>query len=203
MANQSSAAPTETVKRIVVALTGATGVVIGVRLMQVLAEADAETHLIVSKWGQQTLEHETTLSLDTLRALATRVHPPGDMSSSISSGSFPVDAMVIAPCSMRTLAAVAQGYGDNLIHRVADVTLKERRPLIVVPRETPLNAIQLENMLKLARLGVCVLPPMPAFYNHPQTVEDVVDHIVGRILDQLGLPAAFARRWAGEMRRSR
>ena len=189
--------------RLIVALTGATGVVLGVRFLQALREADGvEVHLIVSKWAQQTLEHETTVTMDDLRALASHVHPPGDMTAVISSGSFATDGMVIVPCSMRTLAAVAHGYGDNLIHRAADVTLKERRPLVIVPRETPLSPIQLENMLGLARLGVSIMPPVPAFYNHPASVEEVVDHIVGRVLDQVGLPAAFSRRWSGEMRRS-
>tara|TARA_B100001123_G_C15326250_1_gene1029634 strand:- start:240 stop:812 length:573 start_codon:yes stop_codon:yes gene_type:complete len=189
--------------RLIVALTGATGVVLGVRLLQALKDiGDMETHLIVSKWGQQTLEHETTVTLTGLRELASHTYSPGDMTAALSSGSFGIDGMVIVPCSMRTLAAVTYGYGDNLIHRAADVTLKEQRPLVVVPRETPLSATHLENMLRLARAGVTILPPMPAFYNHPATVEEIVDHVVGRILDQLGITTSLSVRWSGEMKRS-
>ena len=189
--------------RLIVALTGATGVVLGVRLLQALKDMeDVETHLIVSKWGQQTLEHETTLTLSSLRELASHTYSPGDMTAAVSSGSFGIDGMVIVPCSMRTLAAVTYGYGDNLIHRAADVTLKEQRPLVIVPRETPLSVTHLENMLRLARVGVTILPPMPAFYNHPRTVEEVVDHVVGRILDQLGITTSLSIRWSGEMKRS-
>ncbi len=188
-------------QRIVVGMTGASGAVFGVRTLQALREAGAETHLVVSKWGQQTLEHETTTTLAELRALATQHYSAGDFGAAISSGSFGVDAMVIVPCSMRSLAAIAQGMGHNLVHRAADVILKEGLPLVLVPRETPLNAIHLENMLKLSRLGVTMLPPVPAFYNHPKTLDDVIDHVVARILDQLGIGADFARRWDGQMRR--
>jgi len=125
------------------------------------------------------------------------------MGATISSGSVPTDGMVVAPCSMRTLAAIAHGFGDNLIQRAADVTLKEGRRLVLVPREMPLSAVHLENMLKLARTGVCILPPVPAFYNHPESLDDMVDHVVGRILDQFGLPADFERRWDGVLKKNR
>jgi len=123
------------------------------------------------------------------------------MAATVSSGSFHTDGMVIAPCSMRTLGAIAHGYGESLVHRAADVILKERRKLVLVPRETPLSEIHLENMLKLARMGVIMLPPMPAFYNRPQTIDDIVDHIVARVLDQFGIAADFAKRWDGQLSR--
>jgi 4-hydroxy-3-polyprenylbenzoate decarboxylase len=134
-----------------------------------------------------------------VRSLATVVHSQGDMGASISSGSFITEGMVVIPCSVRTLGGIAGGYGEHLVHRAADVILKERRRLVLVVRETPLSEIHLENMLKLARMGVVMLPPMPAFYNHPQTVDDIVDHIVFRVLDQFGIEAPFAKRWDGHM----
>ncbi len=189
---------------LIVGITGASGTIFGVRLMEVLqAHADVETHLIISKWGQQTLEHETSWTVAQVQALASHVHAPGDMGATISSGSVPTDGMVVAPCSMRTLAAIAHGFGDNLIQRAADVTVKEGRRLVLVPREMPLSAVHLENMLKLARTGVCILPPVPAFYNHPESLDDMVDHVVGRILDQFGLPADFERRWDGVLKKNR
>jgi len=196
-AEPRSAAP----RRIIVGITGATGASFGVRLLQALHTAKIESHLVLSKWGQQTIEHETGLSLTQLRDLATVVHGAGNMASTISSGSFLTDGMVIAPCSVRTLAAVASGNGENLVHRAADVVLKERRKLVLVVRETPLSEIHLENMLKLARIGATILPPMPAFYNKPQTIDDIVDHVVARVLDQFGIPAEFAKRWDGQMTR--
>jgi flavin prenyltransferase len=189
-------------RRLIVGITGATGAIFGVRLLQALRAADVESHLVLSKWGQQTVEHETSLSLEQLRELASVVHGAGNMASTISSGSFLTDGMVIAPCSVRTLAAIASGNGENLVHRAADVVLKERRRLVLVVRETPLSEIHLENMLKLARIGATILPPMPAFYNEPQTVDDIVDHIVARVLDQFGIPAEFAKRWDGRMNRA-
>ena len=186
-------------KRIIVAITGATGAIYGVRILQRLREAGAETHLVISRWGARTLLHETTWSREQVEALASEVYAPGDMGAAISSGSFRTDGMIIAPCSAKTLAAIAHGYGDNLVHRAADVILKERRKLVLTVREAPLSEIHLENMLKLARMGAIVLPPMPAFYNHPQTIDDVVDHTVGRILDQFGVELPEAARWSGEM----
>ncbi len=186
--------------KIVIGITGASGAVLGVRTLDAFAAAGVETHLVVSRWGQQTLEHETALKLDDLRARATQLYGSGDMAAAISSGSFRTMGMVIVPCSMHSLAAIALGMGENLVHRAADVVLKERLPLVLVPRETPLNEIHLENMLRLARMGVRILPPNPAFYNHPGSVEDVVDHIVARILDQFGTASDFSRRWDGVRR---
>jgi 4-hydroxy-3-polyprenylbenzoate decarboxylase len=182
-----------------VGITGATGSIIGVRLLEVMREAGIETHLIVSKWGARTMLHETSRSLEEVNALAARAWNPNDQGAPVSSGSFLTDGMVVAPCSMRTLAAIAGGQGDHLVHRAADVVLKERRRLVLVVRESPLNQIHLENMLKLARMGVTILPPMPGFYNHPKSVDEMVDHIVMRILDQFGIHLDLAPRWDGEM----
>ena len=186
-------------RRLIVGMTGSTGAVFGIRLLEALKHAEVESHLVISKWAQRTIEHETRHTVEQVRALATVVHSQSDMGASISSGSFITEGMVVIPCSMRTLAGIANGYGEHLVHRAADVILKERRPLVLVARETPLSQVHLENMLKLARMGVVMLPPMPAFYNHPQTVDDIVDHIVARVLDQFGIAAPFAKRWDGHM----
>ena len=186
-------------RRIIVGITGATGAIFGVRLLEALGAAGVETHLVLSRWGQQTVEHETGLSLAQLRERAAVVHGTANMAATISSGSFRTDGMVIAPCSMRTAAAIAHGIGESLVHRAADVVLKELRRLVLVPRETPLSEVHLENLLKLARMGVTILPPMPAFYSRPRSVDDIVDHIVARVLDQFGIDAAFASRWDGKL----
>ena len=186
-------------RRIIVGITGATGAIFGIRLLHALRAAEVETHLVLSKWGQQTIEHETGVTAEQLRELASVSHGTSNMAATVSSGSFFTDGMVIAPCSMRTLGAIAHGYGETLVHRSADVILKERRKLVLVPRETPLSEIHLENMLKLARMGVTMLPPMPAFYNRPASLDDIVDHVVARVLDQFDIEASFAKRWDGEM----
>ncbi len=186
-------------KRIIVGITGATGSIFGVRLLEVMRASGVETHLVMSKWGARTMTHETSRSVEEVNALASVSYNPNDQGAAISSGSFLTDGMVIAPCSMRTLAAIATGQGEHLVHRAADVALKERRKLILVVRESPLNEIHLENMLKLARMGVTILPPMPGFYNHPQSIEEMVDHIVMRILDQFGIESELTKRWDGRM----
>src|ERR1700704_6414364 len=186
-------------RRLIVGMTGSTGAIFGIRLLEALKHAEVESHLIISKWAQRTIEHETRHTLEQVRSLATVVHSQGDMGASISSGSFITEGMVVIPCSVRTLGGIANGYGEHLVHRAADVILKERRRLVLVVRETPLSEIHLENMLKLARMGVVMLPPMPAFYSHPQTIDDIVNHIVGRVLDQFKIPAPFAKRWDGHM----
>ena len=186
-------------RRLIIGMTGSTGAIFGIRMLEALKHTDVETHLIISKWAQRTIEHETRHTLEQVRAMATVVHSQGDMGASISSGSFLTEGMVVIPCSVRTLGGIANGYGEHLVHRAADVVLKERRKLVLVVRETPLSEVHLENMLKLARMGVVMLPPMPAFYNHPKTVEDVIDHIVMRVLDQFGIEAPFAKRWDGHM----
>jgi len=191
------------VKRLIVGITGATGSIFGVRLLEALKAAEVETHLVLSRWGQRTVEHETGLTFADLEARASVVHGSGNMAATISSGSFRTDGMIIAPCTMRTVATIANGNGENLVHRAADVVLKERRRLVIVPRETPLSEIHLENLLKLARMGVAIVPPMPAFYNKPGTLDDMIDHIVARVLDQFDIDAGFARRWDGVMHASK
>ncbi|MBR5501566.1 MAG: UbiX family flavin prenyltransferase [Oscillospiraceae bacterium] len=182
-------------KKIVVGMTGASGVILGVRLLEVLSALDVETHLVMSRWCSETLQLETDWTPQRVAALADYVYDENDLAAAISSGSFLHDGMVIVPCTMKTLASVACGFSHNLIARAADVALKERRNLIIVPRESPLSAIHLKNMLTLAELGVCILPPMMSFYQKPDGLADAVDHVVGRILDQLGIEHDLLRRW--------
>ena len=188
-------------RRVIVGITGASGSIFGVRLLEVLRDAGVETHLVMSQWAARTLVHETDYSVAQVQALASERYAIGDVGAAISSGSFHTLGMIIAPCSMRTLGAIAHGVGDNLIHRAADVVLKERRRLVLAVRESPLNEIHLENMLKLSRMGVSICPPTPAFYNHPKSLDDVVAYTVARLLDQFGLDAAGAQRWSGDMRK--
>jgi|SRR5947209_6827081 len=184
-------------RRIIVAITGATGTIYGVRLLEMLKGTDVETHLVLSKWAARTLTHETSYSIDEVQALATQVYPLADQGAAISSGSFITHGMVVVPCSMRTLAAIAHGLGDNLIHRAADVILKERRRLVLAVREAPLSEIHLENMLKLSRMGVVIVPPVPAFYTKPQSLDDVVNYTAARLLDQLDVHLDVRNRWSG------
>lgn len=186
--------------KLIVGITGATGSIFGVRLLEALRGAQVETHLVVSKWGARTLVHETAYTLEQVQNLASAHYQALDQGAPISSGSFVTGGMVVAPCSMRTVAAIANGAGDHLVHRAADVILKERRKLVLVVREAPLNEIHLENMLKLARMGVTILPPVPAFYNHPGSLDDMVNHIVMRILDQFDIHLDLTERWDGRMR---
>jgi flavin prenyltransferase len=189
------------VTRLVVAITGATGVIIGVRLLEALRDLEVETHLVLSRWGRATLQLETDLSVADVHALATHVHAPGDLAAPISSGSFRTDGMVIAPCSMKTLAAISSGYGEGLIPRAADVTLKERRRLVILPRELPLSELHLANMLALTRMGAVIAPPVPAFYTRPKTIDELITHLVARTLDLFGLDLPEAARWNGPPRR--
>ena len=186
-------------RRLIVGLTGATGAILGVRLLEALKDCDVESHLVISRWAQRTIEHETPYTIKQVCALATVYHNSANMAAEISSGSFITDGMVIIPCSMRTLSSIAHGYGEHLVHRAADVVLKERRRLVLVVRESPLSELHLENMLRLARMGVRIVPPMLAFYNHPKSINDIVDHIVARVLDQFDISAPFAKRWDGHM----
>ena len=185
--------------RFVVGLSGASGAVIGVRLLAALRRLGThETHLIVSASGAITVAQELGLTRGDLEGLANVVHNVRDIGASVASGSFVTAGMVIAPCSMKTLAAVANGFADNLLTRAADVMLKERRRLVLVARETPLNLAHLRNMTLATEMGAIVMPPVPAFYAHPQTIDDVVDHTVGRILDLFGIEhTEIARRWSG------
>lgn len=184
--------------RLIVGMTGATGAPLGVALLQALREMpDVETHLVMSKWAKTTLELETPFTVKEVSALADYTHNPADQAATVSSGSFRTDGMIVIPCSMKTLAGIRAGYAEGLIGRAADVVLKEGRKLVLVPRETPLSTVHLENMLALSRMGVAMVPPMLAYYNHPQTVDDITQHIVTRVLDQFGLEHKKARRWNG------
>ena len=185
--------------RLIVGITGATGTIFGVRLLQMLHGSGVETHVVMSKWGARTLIHETQHTVEEVEGLATHNYSLGDQGAAISSGSFLTLGMVIVPCSMRSLAAIANGVADNLIHRAADVILKERRKLVLVVRESPLHDIHLENMLKLSRMGVVILPPVPAFYNHPQNLDDMINHVTMRILDQFDIHLDVMNRWDGTM----
>lgn len=185
-------------KRLIVAITGATGSVYGVRLLQVLRElGQVETHLMVSDAGVLNLHQELDMGRKEVEALADVVHNVRDIGAAIASGSFQSAGMVIAPCSMKTLASVAHGLSDNLIARAADVILKERRRLVLMVRETPLNLAHLRNMTAVTEMGGIVFPPLPAFYQRPQTIAEMVDHTVGRVLDLFDMPHALASRWSG------
>jgi len=176
-------------QRLIVAITGATGAIYGVRLLQVLREVpEVETHLLISPAGVMNLQHELEIGRAEVEALADVVHNVRDVGATIASGSFRAHAMVVAPCSMRTLAAVAHGLSDNLITRAADVTLKERRKLVLMVRETPLNLAHLRNMTAVTEMGGIVFPPVPGFYQKPRTLDEMVDHTVGRVLDLVDLP---------------
>lgn len=184
-------------KRIVVAMTGASGAILGVRLLEALHNCGAETHLIISEAGKQTLAIETEYAVEQVWAMASCAYDDADLTSPLASGSFPTDGMVIIPCSVKTLAGVASGYAATLILRAADVALKERRPLIMAVREAPLSAIHLENMLRVTRAGAVIMPPVPAFYTKPQTVNDICDQFVARIMAGFALSHPKFTSWQG------
>jgi 4-hydroxy-3-polyprenylbenzoate decarboxylase len=185
-------------KRIIVAISGASGAVYGVRLLQVLRDlGGVQTHLTVSDAGLLNLQQELDMSRAQVEALADVAYPVREVGAAIASGSFQCDGMVVAPCSMRTLAAVAHGLSDNLMARAADVMLKERRRLILMVRETPLNLAHLRNMSSVTEMGAIIFPPVPSFYHRPQTLAEMVDHTVSRVVDLLGLPQPQAPRWSG------
>ncbi|WP_275259480.1 non-oxidative hydroxyarylic acid decarboxylases subunit B [Paenibacillus pinistramenti] len=183
--------------KIIVGMSGATGAIFGVRILQLLKEAGAETHLVLSPWAKSTLQLETPYSVEELEKLADYTYSHKDQGAPISSGSFKIEGMIVAPCSMKTLASIRAGLADNLLTRAADVILKERKKLVLLTREAPLNTIHLENMLALSRMGTVIFPPMPAFYNQPETIDDIVNHIAVRTLDQFGLNVENAKRWQG------
>lgn len=185
-------------KRLVVGLSGASGVILGVRLLEILRDHGIETHVVLTPSAALTLTYETERTPEEVKALASHVHPFKDVGASIASGSFRTDGMIVAPCSMTTLAAVASGICDNLLTRAADVTLKERRRLVLLARETPLHAGHLENMLKVTRLGAVVAPPVPAFYAKPASIDEMVDHTLARALDLFGIESALATRWRAD-----
>lgn len=191
--------PTGSDRPVLVAMTGATGAVYGIRVLETLRDLGVETHLIVSRWAEATIRTETDRKPEDVRKLATAVYEEGDLAAAPARGSFETAGMIVVPCSMRTLAAVANGLSDNLIQRAAEVHLQERRKLVLLVRESPLSVIHLENMLRLARAGAVVAPPVPAFYAKLRSLDDMVDHTVGRALDQLGIEHERIRRW-GERR---
>jgi polyprenyl P-hydroxybenzoate/phenylacrylic acid decarboxylase-like protein len=184
---------------VVVAMTGATGAIYGIRLLEALRELGVETHLVVTRWAEATIKTETDRRVDDVRALAGVVHDEHDLAAPPASSAFVTAGMIVAPCSMRTIAAVANGLEDNLVQRAAAVHLQERRRLVLLARESPLSAIHLDNMLRVAKAGAVVAPPVPAFYAKLRTLDDMVDHTVGRALDLLGLEHGGIRRW-GERR---
>jgi len=184
--------------RVIVAITGASGAIYGIRLLQVLGETQGiETHLVVSSAGAMCIAYETNWKLDEVHALADAVHDNSDIAASIGSGSFKRGAMVVAPCSIKSLSAISNSYNDNLITRSADATLKERNKLVLVVRETPLHLGHLRSMAALAETGAVILPPMPAFYTRPRAIEEIVDHTVGKILDVLDIEHNIYTRWDG------
>jgi len=183
--------------RIIVAMTGATGAIYGIRLLEELTTLGVESHLVLSRWAEATIAKETGRTARQVALMASVLHSRDNQGAVIASGSFRHDGMIIIPCSMKTLSAIRHGYGEGLIPRAADVTLKERRRLVLVVRETPLNDIHLENMLALSRMGAIIAPPVPAFYSSPQTIDDLVGHTIGRVLDLFGLELLQLQRWNG------
>lgn len=177
------------------AVTGASGVIYGIRTLEVLQKLEVETHLILSEWGAKNVKIETDSTVDYVRSLAARVYDDDNMAAPVSSGSFRTDGMAIVPCSMKTLASIANAFDDSLVSRAASVCIKEQRKLVVVPREAPLSRIHLENMIKLATAGAVILPAMPGFYHRPSTIDDLINHVVGKVLDQFGIEHSLFKRW--------
>ncbi|QTN22321.1 UbiX family flavin prenyltransferase [Rhizobacter sp. AJA081-3] len=184
-------------RRVVVGITGATGAIYAVRLLQRLRESRLETHLVASPAGVLNVHHELGLDRRALEVLADTAYSPGDVGAAIASGSFTTDAMVVAPCSMKSLAAIAHGLSDNLLTRAADVTLKERRRLVLMVRETPFNLAHLRNMTAATEMGAVIFPPLPAFYHRPQTIDELVDDTVERVLSLIGVEQAAPKSWGG------
>lgn len=183
--------------RLVVGISGSTGAIYGVRLLEALRHLQVETHLVLSDYAEQNIELETPYRAEEVRAMATHVYPFKDVGAAISSGSFLTAGMAVIPCSIKSLAGIAHSYNENLLIRAADVCLKERRKVVVVVRETPLHAGHLKLMLAVTEMGGIILPPVPAFYHQPKTIDDIVNQTVGKVLDQFGLDAQLFRRWTG------
>ncbi len=183
--------------RLVIGISGASGSIYGIRALEILKNLGVETHLILTEAARETIRLETNYKITEVEGLATEAHKIGDVASKLASGSFQTDGMAIIPCSMKSLSGVANGYADNLLLRAAEVTLKERRPLVLVVRETPLTLINLENMVATARAGAIVLPAMPAFYHRPRTISDLVNQVAGKALELLGVEHGLSRRWEG------
>ncbi|HSA73792.1 MAG TPA: UbiX family flavin prenyltransferase [Nitrososphaeraceae archaeon] len=181
--------------KIVIGFSGASGIIYGIRLLEVLHSINIQTYLIISEWAKKNIVIETTKTLECVKSLSSVNYDNSKLDASVSSGSFLHDGMVIVPCSMKSLSSIANGYDDTLISRAASVTLKESRKLILVPRETPLSRIHLENMIKVQEAGAIILPAMPGFYHNPSSIDQIVDHLVGKILDQLKIKHDLFKRW--------
>ncbi len=181
--------------KLVVGITGSSGILYGIRMLEILKRCKVDVHLIMSEWAIKCLKLETNYDLSHVKTLAKSYSDDSNMASSVSSGTHKTDGMIVIPCSMKTLSSIANGYEETLVARAAGVTIKESRKLVIVPRETPLTSIHLENMLKLARIGVVILPAMPGFYNKPKSVDDLLNHIVGKCLDQFGIEHHLFKRW--------
>ncbi|RPJ31595.1 MAG: UbiX family flavin prenyltransferase [Nitrosopumilales archaeon] len=181
--------------KIVIGFSGASGIIYGIRLLEILHSINIQTYLIISEWAKKNIEIETDKSLEYVKSLSSVNYDNFKLDASVSSGSFLHDGMVIVPCSMKSLSSIANGYDDTLISRAASVTLKESRKLIIVPRETPLSRIHLENMIKLQEAGAIILPAMPGFYHNPSTIDEIINHLVGKILDQLKIEHDLFKRW--------
>ena len=193
----STVSATPTPRRLIVGITGATGIVYGIRLLDALRDTDIETHLVMTRAAARTLAYEADISVEEVRALADVTYPVGDIGAAIASGSYRTMGMIVAPCSIRSMSNIAAGTTDNLLTRAADVVLKERRPLVLLVRETPLQAGHLRTMLRLAEIGAVIMPPVPAFYTRPQTIGDIVDQTVGRALDAFDIDVGLVKRWQG------
>lgn len=184
-----------TSSRLIIGITGSSGIIYGIRLLQVLQNLPIETHLVVSKAGQLTRAYETNIGIEELKSLAEVYHPVTDIAASIASGSFKTMGMIIAPCSMNTLGEIAHGITSNLLTRAADVVLKERRRLVLLPRESPLHLVHLQNMVAITQMGGIICPPVPAFYNRPETLDDLINESVGRVLDLFDIESGLVTRW--------
>mgnify|MGYP001574155090 CR=1 FL=1 len=181
--------------KLVVGITGSTGIIYGIKMLEALKMLKIETHLIISEWAKKCLVLETKYDLKYVKSLVDSYSDDSNMAASVSSGTHKTDGMIVIPCSMKTLSSIANGYDETLVARAAGVTLKESRKLVLVPRETPLTSINIENMLKLARIGVVILPANPGFYNRPKNIDDILNHIVGKCLDQFGIEHKLFKRW--------
>ncbi|MDE1826336.1 MAG: UbiX family flavin prenyltransferase [Thaumarchaeota archaeon] len=181
--------------RLVVGMTGSSGIVYGIRMLEVLKRCNVDVHLIMTEWAKKCLALETDFDLSHVKSLAGSYSEDSNMAANVSSGTHKTDGMIIIPCSMKTLSSIANGYEETLVARAAGVTIKESRKLVIVPRETPLTSIHLENMLKLARIGIVILPAMPGFYNKPKNVDDLINHVVGKCLDQFNIEHDLFKRW--------
>ncbi|MBD5429127.1 UbiX family flavin prenyltransferase [Lactobacillus sp.] len=185
-------------KKVIIAITGASGSIYGIDVLKKLSQLpNIETHLVMSDWAKENIRLETEYTADQVIAMADYVYDNHNMGATIASGSFKVDGMVIAPASMKTVAGISVGFDEDLIMRAAGVMIKEQRKLIIVPRETPFSPIHLENLTKLSKLGIHIIPPIPSFYNHPQTIQDIVDHQSMKVIDSLGINNNFGKRWSG------